>query len=296
MSFQLSLTLAVVLLFIVAAIVIGGVMLSQRPRDDWQESVRRNAEEVRKVGLEGIRQPSVTPKDVSFFEVWQEESEVGSAYMGVPRKIQREEVLEALSIPETTLPQPPKRWRNSAKEEQEEPQLEQEDGADGTELPSPTWLDLEEKIEDIDLQEFADLDSALEAEFDEKTELVDADGFYGDQPLKPAFLPLRSVVVPDEEPEDFTEVVSDRQAADLEDVDAVLPASLFGAAPEEVLRSIETEFDDVTELREDVIFDDAGRAQGTELAAVEEDEVSLAPEWTDLATWAKEHEGDYTND
>ncbi len=88
----------------VAAAVIGVAMLSQRSRDAWRDTVRKQTQDVRETGLGGAKNPEVQPTTVSFFDVWEEESRPGSAYIGAPRRLNRDEVLEALSISEMPSP------------------------------------------------------------------------------------------------------------------------------------------------------------------------------------------------
>lgn len=97
MSVRLALTIALVLLFLLAILVIVVAGLVRRPRREWQVAVMGQAQEVRYVGSSSVRGRPVKPRKVSLDEMWAANSVPQSAYVGAPRLPDRDQVAAALA-------------------------------------------------------------------------------------------------------------------------------------------------------------------------------------------------------
>lgn len=97
MSAQVSLYVAVIVLFLIALAVITVAALVRRPRREWQVAVMGQTQEVRGSGLSDLRLKTVKARRVSLDEMWATNSVAQSAYVGAPRIPDRSTVAAALA-------------------------------------------------------------------------------------------------------------------------------------------------------------------------------------------------------
>lgn len=102
MSAQVSLYVAVIVLFLVALAVITAAALVRRPRREWQVAVMGQTHEIRGSALSDLSLKTVKPRRVSLDEMWATNSVPQSAYVGAPRIPDRSMVAAALAPLERT--------------------------------------------------------------------------------------------------------------------------------------------------------------------------------------------------
>lgn len=106
MSAGFALSIAFILLVLLAAAVIIVAGLVRRPRREWQVAMMGQAQEVRYVGSSSTRVRPVKARRVSLDEMWAANSVAQSAYVGALKLPDREQVADALApAPQAVLSQ-----------------------------------------------------------------------------------------------------------------------------------------------------------------------------------------------